>query len=80
MVDELSGAMGHWPINVDQIARELDVPEAAVREWTQRKTFPRPLVDNGRGPAWPLSRVRAWLETEEGQEALAEAQREQVNS
>jgi hypothetical protein len=51
-----------------ELASELHVTKATIRQWELLRGFPQPLPGSGRVPLYKTSDITAWLEGNEGDE------------
>lgn len=49
-----------------ELASELNVTKATIRQWEALRGFPQPLPGSGRVPLYKTADVAAWLEGTEG--------------
>jgi len=49
-----------------ELASELHVSKATIRQWELLRGFPQPLPGSGRVPLYKTADVAAWLEGAEG--------------
>jgi len=49
-----------------ELASELHVTKATIRQWELLRGFPQPLPGSGRVPLYKTADVAAWLEGAEG--------------
>lgn len=52
-----------------ELASELGVTKATIRNWEAQRGFPQPLPGSGRVPLYKVAEVAAWLEGAEGDQA-----------
>lgn len=52
-----------------ELASELNVTKATIRQWEALRGFPQPLPGSGRVPLYKVADVAAWLEGAEGGQA-----------
>ena len=51
-------------INRSQLAEELGVSIATIRNWSKQADFPRPVIKSGKTPIYRTSEIISWLERE----------------
>jgi len=52
-------------INRSQLAEELGVSIATIRNWSKLDNFPSPITNSGKTPIYRTSEISSWLENEE---------------
>jgi len=52
-------------INRSQLAEELGVSIATIRNWSKLDNFPSPITNSGKTPIYRTSEIISWLENEE---------------
>ena len=48
-------------INRTQLAEELGVSVATIRNWSSKKDFPKPVRNSGKVPIYKTSEINSWL-------------------
>ena len=51
-------------INRSQLADELGVSIATIRNWSKQSDFPQPIINSGKTPIYRTSEIISWLERE----------------
>ena len=51
-------------INRTQLAKELGISVATIRNWTRTKGFPEPVTRSSKTPIYRTDDITAWLEEE----------------
>ena len=51
-------------INRSQLADELGVSIATIRNWSKHPDFPQPVIKSGKTPIYRTSEIISWLERE----------------
>jgi predicted DNA-binding transcriptional regulator AlpA len=51
-------------INRTQLAKELGVSVATIRNWTRTKGFPQPVTRSSKIPIYRMEDITSWLEEE----------------
>jgi len=55
----------HLYINRTQLADELGVSIATIRNWSKKTNFPKPIKNSGKTPIYKTLEINSWL-THEG--------------
>ena len=51
-------------INRSQLANELGVSIATIRNWSKQEDFPQPVTNSGKTPIYRTNEIISWLERE----------------